>query len=177
MGIVPPELRTVCENMLEALSSTKDPLKTRGSVRADVKIVGNQVSESKVRTFVLVSGEPDSVGGKNEGPNPLEFFMSSIAFCENVTFQRNAALMGVDVDSLETTVRGHYDRKGQWEIDDADPSFEEIIVETKVNTKEAPERVKELVRLTHRRCPMHAMIVKATRVVDKLTINGKEVSL
>ena len=152
-------------------------MKTRGSVRADVRVVGNQLSESKVRTFVLVSGEPDSVGGKNEGPNPLEFFMSSIAFCENVTFQRNAALMGVDVDFLETTVRGYFDRRGQWEIDGADPSFEEIIVETKVSTKATAERIKELVRLTHRRCPMHAMIVKATKVVDKLTINGKEVFL
>jgi uncharacterized OsmC-like protein len=177
MGIVPAELKTVCEKMIEVLSSAEDPLRTRGTVRADVRVVGNQVSESKVRTFVLVSGEPESVGGKNEGPNPLEFFMSSIAFCENVTFQRNAALMGVDVDSLETTVRGYFDRKGQWEIGGAEPSFKEIIVETKVNSKEAPERIKELVRLAHRRCPMHAMIVKATKVVDKLTINGKEDSL
>lgn len=102
----------------------------------------------------LVSGEPEAVGGKNEGPNPLEFFLSSIGFCENVIFQRHAALLGLDVDSLETSVRGYYDRKGMFEINGAEPSFKEIIVETKVTTKESARKIVELARLTHRRCPM-----------------------
>lgn len=175
MGIVSLSLRSVCETMINNLRSTTDPTQTQGTTRADVKLIGNQHSEAKVRTFIIASGEPSSAGGGDEGPNPLEFFASSIGFCENVTFERHAALMGVDVDSLETTVRGSYERKGLFEIDDAEPSFKEIIIEMKITTREPLQRIIELVKLAHKRCPMHATISKATKVTDKLVVNGKEV--
>jgi uncharacterized OsmC-like protein len=177
MGIVSSSLRSISESMVNSLQRATDPMQTQGTTRADVKLVGNQYSEAKVRTFSVTSGEPSAVGGGDEGPNPLEYFASSIGFCENVTFERNAALMGVDVDSLETSVRGHYDRKGQWGIGGAEPSFSDIMIEMKITTHEPAEKIIELVKLVHKRCPMHATISKATKVSDKLVINGREVAL
>jgi uncharacterized OsmC-like protein len=89
-------------------------------------------------------------------------------------FARHAALLGLRFESLETSVRGHWDRRGQYEIDGTEPSFKDMIIETRVTTKDPVHKVVEVTRLTHRRCPMHATIAKAMTVTDKLFVNGEE---
>ncbi len=56
-------------------------------------------------------------------------------------------------------------------------SFKDMIVETKVTTRVRSKKVVEVVRLAHRRCPMHATVSKAMKVVDKLYVNGQEVPI
>ncbi len=52
-----------------------------------------------------------------------------------------------------------------------------MTVETKVATKDSVEKVVEVTRRAHKGCPMHATIVKAMKVTDKLFVNGKEIPL
>jgi putative redox protein len=177
MELVSADFKTIVERMISGLRAEKDSKKTLGTVRADVKLLGQQYQESKVKDFTLAGDEPVSVGGTNRGPTPLDFFASSIGFCENVMFVRHAALLGLSFESLETSVRGHWDRRGQYEIDGTEPSFKDMTVETKVTTKDSVEKVVEVTRLTHRRCPMHATIAKAMNVTDRLFVNGEEIQI
>ena len=178
MELVSADFKAIVERMVSDLRSVKDdPMKTLGTVRADVKLLGQQYQESKMKSFTLVSDEPVASGGTDRGATPLDFFAASIGFCENVIFARHAALLGLRFESLETSVRGHWERRGQYEIDGAEPSFRDMTVETKVTTGDAVEKVVEVTRLTHRRCPMHATITKAMKVTDRLFVNGKEVPI
>ena len=177
MGIVSGELKKIVESMISTIEAARDPMQTRGTVKVDVKLVGQQSSESKIRNFTLKSDEPLTSGGTDTGPNPLEFFVASVGFCENVTFARHAALMDLNLKSLETTIRGHWERKGQFEIDGADPSFRDMTVETKVVSDDPVEKIVEITRLAHKRCPMHATISKAMKITDKLFVNGEEVPI
>jgi hypothetical protein len=68
-------------------------------------------------------------------PPPTDFFISSVALCENVIFARSAALSGLPVDSLETVAEGSWNMKGLYEIEGAEPSFRNIKVETRVRTR------------------------------------------
>ncbi|MGH9920978.1 MAG: hypothetical protein ACRD6W_19180 [Nitrososphaerales archaeon] len=79
-----------------------------------------------VRGYTLVQDEPASVMGSAKGPAPTDLFISSVATCENVVFVRDAALSGMQVDSLETTAEGSWNMKGLYEIDGAEPSFRSI---------------------------------------------------
>lgn len=169
-------LRKILENLQESLRKATDSEAT-GTVKADVTLVGEQASISKVRSFSVVSDEPESSGGQDLGPTPLEYFLSSIGFCENVTFARNAALMGVPVEKLTTRVIGHWNRKGQFEIEGKNPSFTDITVEFNVVSSVEPEKVAEVAKATFRRCPMHTTISKATNVYEKLVVNGNKVEL
>ncbi|PYX39469.1 MAG: hypothetical protein DMG75_00735 [Acidobacteria bacterium] len=56
--------------------------------------------------------------------------MTSVGFCENVIFARNASLAKLSIDSLETTVTGSWDRRSLFEIEGVSPHFESITVET-----------------------------------------------
>ena len=148
-----------------------------GTVRADSKLESDQLQKAKMRDYTLVCDEPASLGGSDKGPNPLEFFMAAVGFCENVTLARWAALRGLEFDSAETSVRGHWDRRGQGNWEGIEPSFKDFVVETRISSSASLDDIRELVRVTHRRCPMHASIAKIGPVVDKLFVNGAEVPL
>jgi len=176
MTIVSPELGSKFESLLHrfASASRTEDLATN---RAEVKLVRDQCSEAKVRGFTVVQDEPESVWGTGKGPTPTDYFVSSIGFCENVIFVRNASLMGLSIDSMETVVTGSWDRRGLFEIDGVSPFFKSITVETKVSTKDSVDRVVEVAKQTHRRCPVHATLSRATELIFKLAVNGEPVPI
>ena len=145
--------------------------------KAEVKLVRDQCSEAKVRGFTVVQDEPESVWGSGKGPTPTDYFITSVGFCENVIFARNASLARLSVDSLETFVSGTWDRRGLFEIDEVSPFFKSITVETRITTKDPVEKVVEVARQTHRRCPIHATLSRATEMIFKLVVNGQPVPL
>jgi uncharacterized OsmC-like protein len=176
MTILSPELGPKFEGLKQrfAQASRTEDLATN---RAEVRLVKDQNSEAKVRGFTVVQDEPESVGGTGKGPTPTDYFVTSIGFCENVIFARNASLAKLSVDSLETIVTGSWDRRGLFEIDGVSPFFKSITVETKVSTRDPVEKVVEVANQTHRRCPVHATLSRATEMIFKLVVNGQNVPL
>jgi uncharacterized OsmC-like protein len=177
MPLISPNFKPYVEKWLSGIQEIADPMKGLGTVRADAKLVGDQLQEVKIKDHILTCDEPFSLGGSDKGPNPLEFFMSSVGFCENVTFARFATLRGLEFDSLETSVRGHWDRRGQGEWEGIEPTFKDFVVETRIISNAPLEKIIEVTRTTRMRCPMGASISKIAPVVDKLFVNGTEVAL
>ena len=177
MQRVNSSFKSIVEDLRAKVLAAKDTNQTLATVRADARLLGQQYQEVKVKEFVIASDEPIPSGGTDKGPTPLDFFAASIGFCENIMFTRHAALHGLEFDSLETSVRGHWDRKGQYEIDGRSPAFKDMTVETRVSTKAPIEKVVEVARIAHRTCPMHATIARAMPVTDKLFVNGKDIPL
>jgi len=165
------------EQWLKDLKNIRDSNQATGTVRADATLVGDQASEVNYPGHSLISDEPAAVGGSGKGPNPLEYFMAAIGFCENVTFARYATLNALEFDSLRTSVRGHWDRRGQGDFSEIEPAFKEFIVETRINSKESVEKIRKVVTTVHKRCPMHSSIGKIGNIIDKLFVNGVEVPL
>jgi len=145
--------------------------------RAEAVLQENQRSLVTVRGFTLVQDEPISVMGGGRGPTPTDFFISSVALCENVIFARNAAINGLPVDSLETVAEGSWDMKGLYEIDGAEPSFRDIKVETRLRTSGPVSEAVRVAKLTHRRCPIYATLRKSLELTFSLNVNGAEVPL
>ena len=176
MTLVSTDLGQKFEELRQRFASssrTEDP----ATNKAEVKLIKDQNSEAKVRGFTVVQDEPESVWGTAKGPTPTDFFVTSVGFCENVIFARNAVLAKLSIDSLETTVTGSWDRRGLFEIDGVSPYFKTITVETRVFTKDPLEKAVEVARQTHRRCPVHATLSRSTEMIFKLVVNGTNVPL
>ena len=167
--------KSYAEKWLKGVESIADPNQALGTARADATLIDDQASEVRHGKHRLICDEPQAVGGTDQGPTPLDYFMASIGFCQNVTFARYATLNGVEFDSLTTTVRGHWDRRGQANPSDIEPAFRDFVVETRIISKGSVGEIRKVARIAHRRCPMHATISKAGRVVDKLYVNDVEV--
>jgi uncharacterized OsmC-like protein len=176
LTLVSPELGKNFEEIRRQMIYNKGA-DTSSTNTAEVRLIKDQYSEAKVRTFTLVQDEPPSVWGTGKGPTPTDYFIASIGFCENVIFARNASIASLALESLETTVTGNWDRRGLFDIDGVAPSFKTITVETKVKTKDPIQKVVEVANQTHRRCPVHATLRRATEMVFKLNVNGQNVPL
>ena len=86
-------------------------------------------------------------------------------------------MKGLEFELLETSVTGHWDRRGQGEWEGIEPAFKDFVVETRIASNAPLEKIREIGKMTHYRCPMHASISKIARVVDRLFVNGSEVPL
>jgi putative redox protein len=176
MPIISAETRARIETLRQTIiaSGSTNPFATN---KSEVKLIRDQHSEALVRGFAVVQDEPESIGGSGKGPTPTDYFVSSVGFCENVIFVRNASLAGLSIESLETVVTGSWDRRGLFEIENVSPYFNRVIVETRVSTKDPIEKVQQVARETHRRCPVHATLARATELVFKLVVNGELVPI
>lgn len=175
MSILTSVLKITFTEQIKILERWKGPKMV--SNRAVAHVRENQRSEATVRGFTLVQDEPVTVAGTSQGPTPTDYFVASVAFCENVIFARTAALSDVNLEALETTVTGEWDQKGLFEIDGSDSFFQRILVETRVKTTSPPNHVVHVAQLTHRRCPVHQTLKKATALTFKLFVNDVEAAL
>ena len=176
LNLVSRELGKKFEELRRGMESNKGE-DTSSTNRAEVRLVKDQQSEARVRSFTLIQDEPESVWGTGKGPTPTDYFVASVGFCENVIFARNASIANLTIDSLETTVTGTWDRRGLFDIDGVRPNFKTITVDTKITTRDPVQRVVEVANQTHRRCPVHATLSRATEMIFRLNVNGQNVPL
>jgi uncharacterized OsmC-like protein len=176
LTLVSPELGKNFEELRRQMISNKTA-DTSSTNKAEVRLIMDQCSEAKVRSFTLVQDEPPSVWGTGRGPTPTDYFIASVGFCENVILARNASIANLAIESLETTVTGTWDRRGLFDIDGVTPNFKTITVETRITTKDPIRKIVEVANQTHRRCPVHATLSRATQMVFKLNANGQNVPL
>jgi putative redox protein len=60
--------------------------------------------------FQMVVDEPESVpGGTNQGPQPTDVFLASIASCFTIAMAYSAAKRGVELSGLHVETTGTYD--------------------------------------------------------------------
>jgi uncharacterized OsmC-like protein len=175
MNLVTPELKEGVQKLFERLSSPEGAAANMGPTIATATMTGPQASEARWPSFTLKSDEPKSVGGTDAAPTPSSIFVASIGFAENVIFARQAALDGLDFESLETKVEALWDRKGMFGIGGSDPSIYDVLIETKITTYGPQEKVVKLLKLTHGRCPLTTTVARAAKVRRRLFVNGAEV--
>jgi putative redox protein len=105
--------------------------------------------------------EPENMGGKDSGPNPLSTLLSSLAGCENVIANMVAKEIGFDLQGIEFNVKGTLDPRGMMGDPNVKPYFENVVINAEVKTDESEERVKELQEKTDQRCPVFTTLKAA----------------
>lgn len=178
MNLISKELKDGVNKAFESLSSTSadSPKSILPSV-AEAVMIGPQSSEANWGKFKLVSDEPQTVGGGDTAPTPSAIFTASIAFAENVVLARQMAMNGFDMESCTTKVEALWDRRGIYGINDADPAFVSVQIETRVKSSSPAVKIAEFVRLNNKRCPMTATVAKSAEVKRTLFVNNQQISL
>lgn len=93
--------------------------------------------------FELEADEPTALGGTDEGPNPVEHLLNALAACVTTSMVAHAAVRGIQVDEVESTVEGDIDLQGFFGLDPGVPKgYKNITIDFKV--KAAPEDVAKL---------------------------------
>lgn len=70
------------------------------------------LSEIQIRNFTLRVDEPESLGGTDLGPNPVELILGALGACQEIVFKTYASVLGIDVKAVHIEARGHLNLKG-----------------------------------------------------------------
>jgi uncharacterized OsmC-like protein len=126
-------------------------------------------NEATMRTVVdtgelgtFVTDEPVAHGGTGEGPSPLQAVLGALCGCESVTFNRTAAELGFEYDSLDFEAAFTIDVRGRKGDRSVRPHFQTVRVRAVVATDESEERLCAVVEETEARCPVMNLLRDAS---------------
>ena len=122
-------------------------------------VTGNSESPSKLmmsfRGFSFAIDQPESHGGTNAGPSPVELVLSSLAGCINVVVHMVAAERNVNIRGLYLTVEGELDpSRLMGSPTDNRPGFSAIALTVEVDSDASAEEIDEILRIAEARCPV-----------------------
>ena len=122
---------------------------------ADVVLSEGVRSIAKIGEHELIIDEPVSLGGTNQGPNPVEYVLASLGGCINVLVSSFAKLHRVEVKSLRVHVEGDLDPDGFLKANaTVRPGFQQIRYRIEIDSPSDPVKVRELIDHVERVCPI-----------------------
>ncbi|MEH6443094.1 MAG: OsmC family protein [Oceanospirillaceae bacterium] len=125
----------------------------------------------KARDFTMIIDEPPALGGADTGPNPVEYVLSAIVGCLNVTGHIVAKEMGLTINSLEITANGDINPEllfGKSEKDRA--GFKGINIEFRVDAQADQETLDSWLSQVKIRCPVSDNLANTTPLSIALNI-------
>ena len=99
-------------------------VKTRwtGQTRSETIVESYELGGTRInRRFKVVADEPSELMGQNSAPNPQELLMTALNACMMVGYVANAALRGIELDTLEIDTQGQLDLRGFLGLDESIP--------------------------------------------------------
>lgn len=106
----------------------------------------------------VATDEPDSLGGSNTAPSPLEMVLVSLVGCDGVIINGVAKAMDFRYTGVDFACSGQIDVRGPRGVKGVRPYFEAIELTITLHTDEPPERVEKLRRNVEHRCPVTNLI-------------------
>ncbi len=91
--------------------------------------------------FELIVDEPESVGGTDQGPQPTELLLASIAACFTLAMAYSASKRGIELAGLRVRASGDYDG----------PSFSAIRISVRADAPDT-DGLRRLVPAAERLC-------------------------
>jgi len=120
---------------------------------------------AKTRQFSIVVDEPPSLGGSDEGANPVEYLLASYAGCLNVVAHLVAKEKGIEMKGLAIEVSGDLDPARLFgEATSARAGYQYIKVTLKPETDAHEQLLAVWLEEVERRCPINDNLSAATPV-------------
>lgn len=109
----------------------------------------------KIRHFSeFATDEPDTLGGTNTAPSPLETTLAALVGCDGVIINGVAKAMEFSYAGVDFECSGQIDVRGPKGVKGVRPYFERIDMKIVVYTDEPPARLEQLKKNVEFRCPV-----------------------
>ena len=123
--------------------------------KSEVKWTGKGVSSDAISgPHTTRIDEPESLGGENTGPNPVELILSGLGGCLVVLVNAFAPVHDVKITDVQVNVDGDLDPDGFMGKSDVRPGFSEIRYQLKIDSPSSEEKIAELIEHVITACPV-----------------------
>lgn len=123
----------------------------------------------RARNFEIIVDEPESLGGSDEAPNPVEYVLAAFAGCLNVMGHLVATEMGFELRSLKIEISGNLNPAklfGQGEAERA--GYKNITVRLNPDCNAGKATLEKWLHTVENRCPVSDNLQFNTPVDIKL---------
>jgi uncharacterized OsmC-like protein len=129
------------------------------------KIEKTFATEIKTSSHTFIIDQPKAAGGNDEGPNPLEIFLSSIAGCICAIGQIIARQERLEINSIYVDVTGELDKDFlMGKTEEGRAGFTKITANVDIDGNLNYEQKKELLEKIEKRCPIADNIAKSSEL-------------
>ncbi|MDI3473427.1 MAG: hypothetical protein PWQ48_1708 [Thermotogaceae bacterium] len=119
----------------------------------------------KAKNFSMIIDEPPSLGGTDQGPNPMEYLLASLAGCLNVVGHIVASEMKINIEKLSIEISGNLNPDKLFGKESNDRAgFKSINVVMNISTDADIEKLKKWVEEVEKRCPVTDNLRNPTKV-------------
>ncbi|MGQ9844897.1 MAG: OsmC family protein [Caldisericia bacterium] len=136
---------------------------------ATVNLVEDLTFEGKTRSFSIFIDEPEDLGGKDKGPNPVEFLLFALGGCLGITIKAVSKEINIKIDSLKIHLKGDLNPLRFMGKDFSERAgYKKIDVEIEIKSDASKEKLDELIKIVENRCPVSDNITNNTPINIKL---------
>jgi len=146
--------------------------------RAETEWVEDVRCNVKIREFgPMCVDEPESLGGTNTAPNPVELVLAALGTCQEIMYSAYASVMGIKLKRVKVDVKGYLDLKGLFAMDETVPAgFKKINYETTIESDADRDSLQKLVQMVESHCPVYDTLSRPVEVKGAVTINGAKMA-
>jgi len=119
--------------------------------------------------LVLESDQPGNLGGGGTRPGPLHYCFFGLTSCYTATFATMASMMGIELKTLTATLEGDLNFSRVFGLSN-EPVMEEIRITLQVESDAPREKLEEVEKLAHERCPAVFALTQQVRLGTSLEI-------
>lgn len=125
------------------------------------------LTKVSVRDFEILIDEPPSNHGNDEGAQPLEYMLASLAGCSNVIINKIASENNITLLDMEIDVVGVCDTRGIFGIEAINVPFPEIRLTIRGTTRNSEDDIELLREQLAWRCPVKVIIKESGSVIKE----------
>ncbi len=118
-----------------------------GLNRSQVKgyFADGREDDTRTEPFVVDTDEPAITAGGDSAPNPMEFVLHSLAGCLTSTLVYHAAVQGIEIESVESSLEGDIDVRGMLGLSgEVRKGYNKVRVRMRVKSAASVAILKEL---------------------------------
>lgn len=134
--------------------------------------VSSKRTDTKVRDLTMIIDEPESVGGTNLAPTPVETTIAALLACTNVITHKIADANNIEINDMNVSAKAHFNQMGTGLMEEVDVPMMEIDLNINITTAANDDEIAILKRDLPRFCAVSKIFRQSgTDIREIWTIN------
>jgi len=146
----------------------KDPGKGQFTFKTNTVWQDGSVSKTTARDFNIITDEPETLGGKDSGIDPIELLLGSIASSIALGFSTQAAKKRIELKKFNIETEGDIDVRGYLGLSGPRPGFNNIRYTLNVESDASEEELEDSLRSAEETSPMYDNVSKGVPVYSEI---------
>lgn len=142
-----------------------EPGKALATFSAQSRLGDGVNSRVGIRQFEVDVDEPQSLGGGDTAPNPVEYILAALGSCQEITYRLYADALGIPVNSVSVRLEGTIDLRGLFNVEKSvRPGYQGIVAEVTIDSPASEDDLQRLKAVVDQHCPVLDILRNPTPV-------------